>query len=165
MTRSDEARSLERALLEGHLTRRDFIRRAAALGLSAATISTALAACGGTASPTTAAPTRAPSPAAAAGGSPVAAGGGGVATASAGPGPSKRGGGGTLKIIQWQAMTILNVHLSSGTKDDLVCDLFYEPLIRTNNEGAFIPTLAESIPSRENGGLAEDGKSATWKLK
>jgi peptide/nickel transport system substrate-binding protein len=192
MSRADEARSLERALLDGHLGRRDFIRRAAALGLSAAAISTALAACGGTTSPTTApvantpaagggttpaattaapggaataAPTRAASPAAAAAGSPAAAAGGGVATASAGPGPSKRGGGGTLKIIQSQAMTILNVHLSSGTKDDLVCDFFYEPLIRVNEDGAFIPTLAEAVPSQENGGLAADGKSATWKLK
>src|SRR5947209_7411276 len=56
MSRFDQTRSLEDALVHGRLSRRDFIRRASALGLAAPAIATILAACGG-ASPT---PTTAP---------------------------------------------------------------------------------------------------------
>ena len=42
---------------------------------------------------------------------------GGVAVASPPASPGKRGGGGTLKILYWQAPTILNTHLAQGTKD------------------------------------------------
>src|SRR5215813_2307914 len=31
--------------------------------------------------------------------------------------PTKRGGGGTLKILYWQAVTLLNPHFAVGTKD------------------------------------------------
>ena len=62
-------------------------------------------------------------------------------------------------MLQWQAPTILNPHLSSGTKDDLVCAVVYESLIRIDNDGNFIPFLAESIPSLDNGLLAADAES------
>jgi peptide/nickel transport system substrate-binding protein len=80
-------------------------------------------------------------------------------------GPTKRGGGGTIKLLQWQATTILNPHLSSGTKDDLACAIVYESLIRIDNDGNFIPFLAERIPTVESGLLAADLKSVSWKLK
>ncbi|HET8625931.1 MAG TPA: peptide ABC transporter substrate-binding protein [Thermomicrobiales bacterium] len=175
---------LERQLLRGRIGRRQFILRAVALGLSASGVAAALAACGG-ASPTatsapaaTSAPTTAPAatkPAAT-----TAPSGGGAATATTAPaaatkpagspaaqggGPTKRGGGGTLKMLQWQAPTILNPHLSSGTKDDLVCAIVYEPLMDVDNDGKFVPKLADHIPTKESGEVAADGKSATWKLK
>jgi peptide/nickel transport system substrate-binding protein len=89
----------------------------------------------------------------------------GAPAASASGGPTKRGGGGTLKLIQWQAATILNPQLSQGTKDDLACTPVYEPLLTFNIEGNAVPILAAEVPSRENGGVAADGKSATVKLR
>jgi peptide/nickel transport system substrate-binding protein len=79
--------------------------------------------------------------------------------------PTKRGGGGTLKVLWWQGATLLNPHFAVGTKDQDGSRLFYEPLAAWDPEGNLKPKLAAEIPSRENGGLAADGKSVTWKLK
>jgi len=70
-----------------------------------------------------------------------------------------------LKLLYWQAPTILNPHLSSGSKDLEASRITLEPLASFNNEGKLVPILAAEIPSKENGGLGEDGKSVTWKLK
>ena len=94
---------------------------------------------------------------------------GGVAQAQpAGDGsykPTKRGGGGTVKALWWQAPTLLNPHFAIGTKDQDACRIFYQPLAGWDAEGNLFPVLAAEIPSQENGGLAEDGKSVTWRLK
>lgn len=79
--------------------------------------------------------------------------------------PTKRGGGGPLKLIYWQAPVHLNPHYAGGTKDQDASRIFYEPLAGWDAEGNLIPYLAAEIPSRANGGLAADGRSATWKLK
>ncbi len=79
--------------------------------------------------------------------------------------PTKRGGGGTLKMIYWQAAVHLNPHYAGGTKDQDASRIFYEPLAGWDTEGNLIPALAAEIPTRQNGGLAADGKSVTWKLK
>src|SRR5262245_8399783 len=39
--------------------------------------------------------------------------------------PTKRGGGGTLKILYWQAVTLLNPHFAVGTKDQDGARVFY----------------------------------------
>ncbi len=79
--------------------------------------------------------------------------------------PTKRGGGGTLKMLYWQGPTLLNPHFAIGGKDFDASRLFYEPLARWNADGDMVPILAVEIPSLDNGGLSEDGKSVTWKLK
>ncbi|MDP2376710.1 peptide ABC transporter substrate-binding protein [Reyranella sp.] len=79
--------------------------------------------------------------------------------------PTKRGGGGPLKVLWWQGPTLLNPHFAVGTKDQDGSRLFYEPLAAWDAEGNLKAKLAAEIPSRENGGLAADGKSVTWKLK
>ncbi|WP_430436139.1 peptide ABC transporter substrate-binding protein [Oceanibaculum nanhaiense] len=79
--------------------------------------------------------------------------------------PTKAGGGGTLKLLWWQGPTLLNPHFATGTKDQDGSRIFYEPLAAWAPDGALIPILAAEIPTRENGGLSEDGKSVTWKLK
>ncbi|UVO30650.1 peptide ABC transporter substrate-binding protein [Bradyrhizobium arachidis] len=92
---------------------------------------------------------------------------GGVATAEA-PStykPTKRGGGGPLKMLWWQGPTLLNPHLGTSMKDQDGSRLFYEPLACWDPDGNLQPVLAAEIPSIQNGGLAPDGKSATWKLK
>jgi peptide/nickel transport system substrate-binding protein len=79
--------------------------------------------------------------------------------------PTKRGGGGLLKVLWWQAPTLLNPHFATGTKDQDGSRLFYEPLAGWDRDGNLRPILAESIPGLEDGTLAKDGKSVTWKLK
>jgi peptide/nickel transport system substrate-binding protein len=79
--------------------------------------------------------------------------------------PTKRGGGGTLKTLFWQGATLLNPHFAVGTKDQEGSRIFYEPLAAWDPDGNLVPILAAEIPTRENGGLAKDGMSVTWKMK
>jgi peptide/nickel transport system substrate-binding protein len=79
--------------------------------------------------------------------------------------PTKAGGGGVLKLLYWQAITLLNPHFAIGTKDQEGSRIFYEPLAGWDGEGNLVPVLAAEIPSKDNGGLAEDGRTVIWKLK
>jgi peptide/nickel transport system substrate-binding protein len=79
--------------------------------------------------------------------------------------PTRRGGGGALKVLWWQGATLLNPHFAVGTKDQEGSRIFYEPLAGWDNDGNMIPMLAAEVPSIQNGGLARDGKSVTWRLK
>jgi peptide/nickel transport system substrate-binding protein len=78
---------------------------------------------------------------------------------------AERGAGGTLRLYYWQAPTTLNPHLSAGTKDYSASRITYEPLASYDKAGNLVPFLAAEIPSLENGGVAADGRSVTWKLK
>ncbi|ACL56355.1 peptide ABC transporter substrate-binding protein [Methylobacterium nodulans] len=79
--------------------------------------------------------------------------------------PDKAGGGGPLKLLFWQAATLINPHFAVGTKDQEGSRIFYEPLAAWDPDGNLFPILAAEIPSRENGGVTADGRSVTWKLK
>jgi peptide/nickel transport system substrate-binding protein len=78
---------------------------------------------------------------------------------------TKRGGGGALKVLWWQGATLLNPHFATGTKDQDGSRIFYEPLASWDPDGNLAPNLAAEIPTVQNGGVAKDGKSVTWKLK
>ena len=124
---------------EGMLSRREFGRMLAGLGLAAPMAAQVLAAAG--------IPRR--------------------ASAQARPAftPTRRGGGGEVKVLWWQGPTILNPHLSIGVKDADGSRIFYEPLISFDPEGNYVPVLAAEVPTVQNGGVAKDGLSVTWKLK
>jgi len=79
--------------------------------------------------------------------------------------PTKRGGGGAVKTLWWQGATLLNPHFAVGTKDQDGSRIFYEPLASWDPDGNLVANLAAEIPSVQNGGVAKDGKSVTWKLK
>jgi peptide/nickel transport system substrate-binding protein len=79
--------------------------------------------------------------------------------------PSKRGGGGPLKILWWQAPTLLNPHFATGTKDQDASRIFYEPLASFDPEGNVVPILAAETPSLQSGSLAKDGTWIVWRLK
>lgn len=120
----------------GRLSRRGFIQKMAAAGLTAP-MATQILSLGGLSIAST---------------QPVAAQG-------------ARGGGGVLKLLWWQAPTLLNPHFGTGTKDTDASRIFYEPLANWDAEGNLIPVLAAEIPTIQNGGVAADGTSVTWKLK
>ena len=71
----------------------------------------------------------------------------------------------TLRLLYWQAPTILNPHLSTGFKDAEASRITLEPLASFDNESNLVPFLAAEIPTVENGGVAADGRSVIWKLK
>ncbi|MBV8169918.1 MAG: peptide ABC transporter substrate-binding protein, partial [Alphaproteobacteria bacterium] len=79
--------------------------------------------------------------------------------------PTKAGGGGPLKTLFWQAPTLLNPHFAVGTKDQEASRIFYEPLASWDLEGNLVPTLAAELPSIEGGTLGRDGLWVVWKLK
>jgi peptide/nickel transport system substrate-binding protein len=131
-----ELRGLIDRVKTGGLSRRGFVRRMAAVGLTAP-MATQLLAISGVA----------------------------MAQAPSTYKPTKRGGGGHLKVLWWQGATLLNPHFAVGTKDQDGSRFFYEPLADWDASGNLKPVLAESIPGLEDGTLAKDGKSVTWKLK
>jgi len=79
--------------------------------------------------------------------------------------PTRAGGGGALKTLFWQAPTLLNPHFAVGGKDQHGSRIFYEPLAAWDPDGNLVPVLAAEIPEIENGGVAPDGMSVTWRLK
>ncbi len=83
---------------------------------------------------------------------------------TASPAFAKRGSDGELKILYWQAPSILNPYLSPGIKDLESASLVIEPLAHYDEHGNMVPVLATEIPTVENGGVSKDLKSITWKL-
>src|SRR3954454_23406186 len=143
--------SLHQALRSGQINRREFTLRALALGAAMPVISFVLRA----------------EDVRARGGRHV---GWGVAAQGVTGAPAEgmdgrtRGEGGELKMIQWQAPTVLSPHGFTGTKDYMAAMLVLEPLLQYLPDGTLIPNLITEVPSVENGLLAEDLKSVTYKL-
>lgn len=134
--REQDLRGLISEVKEGRLDRRSFIGRMVALGLTAPLAVEMLAQNG------------------------VA-----IAQSKNSDYKGKAGGGGALKLLWWQGPTLLNPHFAVGTKDQDGSRLFYEPLAGWTMEGQLFPVLAAELPTKENGGLAADGMSVTWKIK
>ncbi|HUA54337.1 MAG TPA: peptide ABC transporter substrate-binding protein [Candidatus Sulfotelmatobacter sp.] len=131
-----ELRALIAQVKDGKLSRRDFVRRMVAVGLTAPMAGLMLNHAG------------------------VA-----WAQAAFTYKPTKAGGGGSLKTLLWQAPTLLQPHFAVGTKDQEACRLFYEPLAYWDPEANLVPILATEVPSYEGGTLAKDGLWVVWKLK
>ena len=131
-----EIRQLLRHVRAGRLSRRGFVRTMLGLGLTAPLAAEMLASAG-------------------------------IARAQTrpGPAPAKRGGGGALKALWWDAPNLLNPVLAVGLKDWNAGSLFYEPLVYFDPQANLVPVLAREVPSITNGGVAKDGTSVTWHLK
>lgn len=76
-----------------------------------------------------------------------------------------RGSDGHVNVLYWQAPSILNPYLSSGTKDIETSSLILEGLAGFNEKGEVIPRLAADIPTVANGGISADLTQITWKLQ
>jgi peptide/nickel transport system substrate-binding protein len=100
-----------------------------------------------------------------------------MALAACAPGPTgggaspggaafTRGAGGELKILYWQASTILNTHQATGTKDYDAARLIQEPLASWGVDGkpSLTGGIAKEIPTLENGGVSKDLTTVTWKI-
>jgi peptide/nickel transport system substrate-binding protein len=78
---------------------------------------------------------------------------------------AERGADGEVKVLYWQAVSILNPYLSSGTKDVEASSLVLEGLAGFDEKGEVFARLAESVPTVANGGVSADLTTITWKLK
>ncbi len=78
---------------------------------------------------------------------------------------AERGSDGNVNVLYWQAVSILNPYLSSGTKDVEASSLVLEGMAGFDETGVVFPRLAESVPTVENGGVSADLTQITWKLK
>ena len=78
---------------------------------------------------------------------------------------AERGADGHANVLYWQAPSILNPYLSSGTKDVETASLVLEGLAGFDEKGVVFARLAESVPTVENGGITADLMQITWKLK
>ncbi len=87
-----------------------------------------------------------------------------AAMALAAPAFAGRGDDGDVKLIYWQAASLMNPYLSGGTKELEAASMVIEPLARYDQDGNMVPWLVDEIPTLENGGVAKDLKSITWKL-
>ncbi|MEO0691980.1 MAG: peptide ABC transporter substrate-binding protein [Pseudomonadota bacterium] len=77
---------------------------------------------------------------------------------------AERGSDGEVKIIYWQAPSILNPYLSGGTKDIESASMMLEPLARYDQDGTLVPWLVEEVPTVGNGGVSEDLTTITWNI-
>ncbi|MDQ3540889.1 MAG: ABC transporter substrate-binding protein, partial [Chloroflexota bacterium] len=144
----------------GDLSRRQFLHAAATLGISAGAANV-LASSGnvlGQASPAAGTPLS---------GTPATGTPGADLTAGAAPRPSAgtesqtRGQGGELRIIWWQAPSLLGPH---GNGDASASSLTLEPLMNYFPGDVLGPVLLQEVPSVENGLLAADFSTVTLRL-
>ena len=75
-----------------------------------------------------------------------------------------RGEGGDVRLIQWQAPSLLSPHVAVGVKDFLASCIVVEPLMHYLPDATLTPNLVKEVPSVENGLLAEDLTSVTYNL-
>lgn len=71
----------------------------------------------------------------------------------------------TLNVLHPQSPDTLNIYLTNSIKNFEPARIVYEPLAVFDKDGALAPVLASEIPTFDNGLLADDGKSVTWKLR
>lgn len=156
----DHTRRLAQLAMAGRLSRREVLRRGAALGLSAPALITLLAACGGGESA----------------GSTSATGGGGSPPASESETPAsgtsttetgssdgpKKGGRAVIALIQEPGQMNEFFNSQSGS---FLSVLVVEPLFIADANGEYQPVLAAEVPTIENGGISPDSLTITYKLK
>ena len=97
----DDLRQMIGRVKRGDLSRRGFVRRLAAVGFTAPMATQLLALSGISAASAQSVPAYR---------------------------PTRRGGGGPLRILYWQASTLLNPHFAVGTTNQDASRIFYEPL-------------------------------------
>ncbi len=140
------------SLKAGEITRRDFIERSTALGIGAGVAifcanAAQVAARGGSRN-----------------GFAFYAQGSTAKAPDTGTESQKRGEGGELKLIQWQAPTLLSPQIAGGDKDFMAGQLVVEPLMHYLPDGTIIPNLIKEVPSVDNGLLAKDLSSFTLQI-
>ncbi|MCO5214958.1 MAG: peptide ABC transporter substrate-binding protein [Thermomicrobiales bacterium] len=131
--------SLYAAFTAGELSRRSFLQRGAALGISTGLLTSLVA-------------------------NSAVAQDEAVAFPDAGTEGQERGAGGEIRVLAVQAASGLSVHNATGGKDISAGMVISEPLMQYDGVGDLVPVLLTQVPSIANGRLAEDLSSVTLTL-
>ena len=70
-----------------------------------------------------------------------------------------------IELLEWECPDAAQPALRDRPQGRFASRIFYEPLAQWDADANLQPVLAAEIPSRDNGGLAADGRSVIWKLK
>lgn len=73
--------------------------------------------------------------------------------------------GGTMVFPIYQDPGQLNPFLIATGETGLIAKAIYEGLVDIGPNGDYYPKLARELPTRENGGVSQDGLTITWKLR
>lgn len=80
--------------------------------------------------------------------------------------PMETGGGGTVTLIIPEEPTTLNYFQAEAAIVRQVAEATsMTGLVTIDQNGDFVPMLAEELPTLDNGGLSADYSTVTWKLK
>ncbi len=90
-----------------------------------------------------------------------------AATPTPAPTPTPKGPtrGGKVTMAVWQSPITLNANLGTQTVMDEVNVFIMEGFSKVMPDGARVPALAKEVPTVQNGGVKDDGKTITYKLK
>ncbi len=90
----------------------------------------------------------------------------GIILSACGSGNTPAGSGGTVTLIIPEEPTTLNYFLADAAIVRQVAEATAMTGLDTINEkGEYVATLAQNLPTLENGGLSKDYLTVTWKLK
>jgi peptide/nickel transport system substrate-binding protein len=83
---------------------------------------------------------------------------------AAAPTPATKKGG-KVTMAVWQSPITLNANLGTQTVMDEVNVFIVEGFTKVMPDGTRVPVLAKEVPTVQNGGVKDDGKTITYKLK
>jgi len=73
--------------------------------------------------------------------------------------------GGTMVFPIYQDPGQLNPYLIATGETGLIAKALYDGLVDVGPDGSYYLRLARELPTRENGGVSEDGLTITWRLR
>lgn len=71
----------------------------------------------------------------------------------------------TLRIGEYQDLSMLNPHLLTSTSLSYLTQLTMAYLVRYDAQNRPVPELATEVPTQKNGLISADGKTITWHLR
>ncbi len=73
--------------------------------------------------------------------------------------------GGTATILMPEDLATMNPYATTALITMQVVPAILEPLVGVDPDGSYYPVLAAEVPTPANGGVSEDGRTVTWRLK
>lgn len=72
---------------------------------------------------------------------------------------------GTATVLLPEDLTTMNPYTTTALITMQVVPAVLEPLVGVDPDGAYYPILAREVPTVANGGVSEDGRTITWRLR
>lgn len=72
---------------------------------------------------------------------------------------------GTATVLLPEDLTTMNPYTTTALITMQVVPAVLEPLVGVDPDGAYYPILAREVPTVGNGGVSEDGRTITWRLR